>query len=168
MSVKIEVKMTEKYMYDFMLYHTYSHISGILGVVVGIIALGLGVSTMMKGEASAAMPMFLVAVLFLIVNPVTTKKRAKQQVEKSEMFKKPLEYEFNEEGVVVRRDELEAMNKWEEFAKAVSTQRSVILYVTRIRAIIFPKECMGDKYEDVIKMIHTHMPPAKVKIRHVH
>lgn len=168
MSVKIEVKMTEKYMYDFMLYHTYSHLSGILGAVIGVIALGLGISTLLDGEASAAMPMFLVAVLFLIVNPVTTKKRAKQQVEKSEMFQKPLEYEFNEEGVVVRQGDLEAVNKWDEFAKAVSTQKSVILYVTRMRAIIFPKECMGDQYENVIKMIHTHMPPAKVKIRHIH
>lgn len=168
MSVKIEVKMTEKYMYDFMLYHTYSHMSGILGAVVGVIALGLGISTLTKGEASAAMPMFLVAVLFLVITPMSTKKRAKQQVEKSEMFKNPLEYEFSEEGITVRQGELEALNEWSEFSKAVSTQKSVILYISRMRAIIFPKECMGEKYEEVLKMIHTHMPPAKVKIRHIH
>ena len=60
------------------------------------------------------------------------------------------------------------MNKWEEFDKAVSTQKSVILYITRVRAIIFPKECMGEQYEEVLKMIHTHMPASKVKIRHIH
>ena len=37
-----------------------------------------------------------------------------------------------------------------------------------VRALIFPKECMGEQYEEVIKMIHTHMPPSKVKIRHIH
>ena len=39
MSVKFTVKMTENYMYDFMLYHTYTHISGLLGAVIGAVAL---------------------------------------------------------------------------------------------------------------------------------
>lgn len=168
MSVKFNVQMKEKYMYDFMLYHTYTHMSGLLGAIVGVIALGLGISTIAKGDASAAMPAFMIAVLFLVVTPMTTKSRAKTQVEKSEMFQKPLEYEFSEEGVTVRQGELEALNTWDEFQKAVSTQKSVILYVTRVRAIIFPKECMGEHYEEVLKMIHTHMPPKKVKIRHIH
>lgn len=166
MSVKIEVKMLPKYMFDFMVYHQYTHLSGILGVIVGVIALGLGISTLTSGDAQASMPMFLIAVLFLIVTPVTTKNRAKMQVEKSEMFKKAIEYEFTEDGVYVRQDELEALNKWDEFSKAISTQKSIVLYITRVRAIIFPKECMGDKSEEVVKMIRTHMPPSKVKIKH--
>ncbi len=166
MSVKFEVKMTAKYMYDFMLYHQYTHVSGLLGGIIGVIALGLGITTMMDGEASAAMPMFLVAVLFLVVNPMTTKQRAKTQVERA--FKEPLTYEFTEEGVYVSQGETRVLNKWDEFAKAVSTQRSVILYITKLRAIIFPKECMGEQYEAAIKMIHTHMSSSKVKIRHIH
>lgn len=165
MSVKIEVKMLPKYMCDFMFYHQYTHLSGLLGIGVGLIALGLGITTLLDGDAQAAMPMFLVAVLFLVVTPMTTRSRAKMQVEKSDMFKKPLQYEFTEEGVFVRQDELEALNKWDEFTKAVSTKKSVVLYITRVRAIIFPKECLGDKYDDVVKMIQTHMSPAKVKIR---
>ena len=90
------------------------------------------------------------------------------QVEQSEMFKKPLEYEFNETGITVRQDELEAVNEWGEFVKAVSTRESVILYLNRVRALILPKECMGEHYEEVMKMIHTHMPPSKVKNRHIH
>ena len=30
------------------------------------------------------------------------------------------------------------------------------------------KEDIIKKYEEVMKMIHTHMPPSKVKIRHIH
>ena len=165
MSIKIEVKMLPKYMCDFMFYHQYTHLSGLLGIGVGLIALGLGITTLLDGDAQAAMPMFLVAVLFLVVTPMTTRSRAKMQVEKSDMFKKPLQYEFTEEGVFVRQDELEALNKWDEFTKAVSTKKSVVLYITRVRAIIFPKEWLGDKYDDVVKMIQTHMSPAKVKIR---
>lgn len=168
MSVKFTVKMTEKYMYDFFLYNTYTSVSGILGPVVGVFALMIAFNSYVNGGVTSAMPALLIAILFLVINPIQLKSRAKMQVRQSEMFKKPLEYEFNETGVVVRQDDLEAVNEWGEFAKAVSTQKCVILYLNRVRALIFPKECMGEQYEEVMKMIHTHMPPSKVKIRHIH
>ena len=74
---------------------------------------------------------------------------------------------MSEEGVTVRQDDLEVTNKWEDFTKAVSTNRAIILYVTRMRALIFPKESLGDQYEAAVKMISTHMPPKNVKIRHI-
>ena len=43
MSVKFEVKMTDKIMYDFLLYHTYTHMSGLLGAMIGVLALGMGI-----------------------------------------------------------------------------------------------------------------------------
>ena len=168
MSVKFTVNMTEQYMYDFMLYHTYTHMSGLLGAILGVVGLGMGINALMSGETSSAMLGFMIAILFLFVTPKNTKTRAKTQVAQSEMFQKPLEYEFHEEGITVRQGDLEATNEWGEFAKAVSTQKSVIIYVTRVRALIFPKECMGEQYEAAMKMIHTHMPPSKVKIRHIH
>ena len=39
---------------------------------------------------------------------------------------------------------------------------------TKGHALILPKECMGEQYEEVLKMIHTHIPPKLVKIRHIH
>ena len=168
MSVKFTVKMTEKYMYDFFLYNAYTSISGLLGPILGVVALMMAINSYLDAGVTAAMPGLLVAILFLVISPIQLKSRAKMQVQQSEMFKKPLEDEFNETGVVVRQDDLEAVNEWGDFAKAVSTQKSVILYLNRVRALIFPKECMGEQYEEVMKMIHTHMPPSKVKIRHIH
>ena len=103
--------------------------------------------------------------MFLIVNPINLKNRAKAQVKHSEMFQKPLEYEFTEEGIIVRQDGLEATSAWGEFEKAINTNQSIVLYITRMRALIFPKKSMGEEYEAIVKMIHTHMPPAKVKIK---
>lgn len=168
MSVKFTVKMTEKYMYDFFLYNTYTSVSGILGPVVGVAALMVAINSYLNGGTTAAMPGLLIAILFLVISPIQLKSRAKMQVQQSKMFQKPLEYEFNETGITVRQDDMEAVNEWGEFAKAVSTQKCVILYLNRVRALIFPKECMGEQYEEVLKMIHTHMPPSKVKIRHIH
>ena len=165
MSIKVNVDMKEEYMVEFLLHHTYTHYSGIIGLIVGVLATAMGISTITQGEFQASWPMFLIAVLFLIVTPVTTVNRAKQQVQKSEMFKKTIEYEFSEKGVTARQGKTSAENTWEEFMKVIETRKSVILYVTRLRAIIFPKACMGDKYNEVVKIIRTYMPASKVKIR---
>ena len=49
--------------------------------------------------------------------------------------------------------------------KAVSTGKSIIVYTSKTTASIFPKKDLGDKKDAIIKMISTHMPPNKVKIR---
>ena len=54
MSVKFEVKMTDKIMYDFLLYHTYTHMSGLLGAMIGVLALGMGINYMLSGDSMAA------------------------------------------------------------------------------------------------------------------
>ena len=136
MSVKVEVNMKEEYMVDFMLHHTYRTFAGILGVIIGVGAAGLGVLTLLSGDFQAAFPPILIAILFLIVTPRNTINRAKQQVKKSEMFQNTLEYEFTEEGVTVRQGELEALSEWNEFMKVMETKKSIVLYVTRLRAII--------------------------------
>ncbi len=165
MSVKVNVDMKEEYMVEFLLHHTYTHYSGIIGLIVGVLAVAMGISTITQGEFQASWPMFLIAILFLIVTPITTVNRAKQQVQKSEMFKKTIEYEFTEKGVTARQGKTSAENTWDEFMKVIETRKSVILYVSRLRAIIFPKACMGEKYDEVVKIIRTYMPASKVKIR---
>ena len=165
MSVKVNVDMKEEYMVEFLLHHTYTHSSGIIGIIVGVLAVAMGISTLSQGEIQASWPMFLIAVLFLIVTPATTVKRAKQQVRNSEMFKNTIEYEFTEVGVTARQGKTAATNEWGEFIKAIETRKSVILYVSRLRAIIFPKACMGEKRDEVVKMIRAHMSAGLVKIR---
>lgn len=168
MSVKINVKMTEEYMYDFMLYHNYTHMSGLMTALAGVLCLAVFIQNLMDGEMQSSVIWLMCAILFLIISPSSMKAKANSQVRHTEMFQKPLEYEFSETGIMVRQDELEATTKWEDVTKAVSTQKSVILYLGRVRALILPKKCMEEKYEEVLKMIHTHMPPSKVKIRHIH
>ena len=96
MSVKFTVKMTEKYMYDFMLYHTYTHMSGLFGAILGVVGLAMGIKGLTSGDSTSTMLGLIVAAMFLIVTPASTKARAKTQVTGSPMFQKPLEYELND------------------------------------------------------------------------
>ncbi len=168
MSVKFSVQMKEKYMYDFLLYSNYTRLSGLLGAVVGVLSLGIGVTLAAQSDIGTTAIWFFLAFVSLVMTPLNLKSKAKMQVTQTEMFKKPLEYELNEEGVVIRQEEQQATVTWEEMMKAVSTQKCIILYITKIRAIVLPKECTGELYEEVVKTIHTHMPPKNVKIKHIH
>ena len=102
MSVKFKVQMTEKYMYDFMLYHNYTSMSGLLSAVAGVLCL---VVFLKQGDMQSSIVWLVCAILFLVVSPYTMKTRAKAQVRNTEMFQKPLEYELTEEGITVRQDD---------------------------------------------------------------
>lgn len=167
MSVKFDVKMTKKAMYNFMLHTSYTSLSGIAGTIFGLITLVLGVRNLTAGEGSTAMTFFLFAFIFLIGNPINLKIRSNEQVLKSPMFREPITYEMTEEGVKISQGDQSTVNAWSDFQKAVSTGTSIILYVTKVRALIFPREELDEQYPAVVKMISTHMPPDKVKIRHV-
>ena len=108
MSIKIQVKMTEKYMTDFMFYHNYTSASGIMALLAGLLSAAVAIQGFINGNMQNGLVWTLCAILFLVVNPHTLKSRAKAQVQNSEMFKKPLEYEFTDEGITVRQDEMEA------------------------------------------------------------
>ena len=50
MSVKFNVQMTDQYMYDFMLYHNYTHASGLMTAIAGVLCLAVFVQKLMDGE----------------------------------------------------------------------------------------------------------------------
>ncbi len=167
MSVKLDVQMTPKAMYDFLLYHTYSHLSGLIGAIFGVVVLGLGIRAMAQGDYTAGMMFFFFAAVFLVMTPLTLKSKAKAQVKTTPMFQKPICYELTEEGITISQEDQQTEVKWGEFQKAVSTNRTLILYITRVRALVLPKADFGEQYTAAVQMISTHMPPAKVKIRQV-
>ena len=61
MNIKFEVKMTKKAMFDFMLYTSYTSLSGIVGVIFGGVTLVLGIRQCMFGSYSTAATFFLFA-----------------------------------------------------------------------------------------------------------
>ena len=141
--------------------------NGLIGAIFGVVVLGLGIRAMAQGDYTAGMMFFFFAAVFLVMTPLTLKSKAKAQVKTTPMFQKPITYELTEEGITISQEDQQTEVKWEEFQKAVSTNRTLILYITRVRALVFPKEALGEQYTAAVQMISTHMAPAKVKIRQV-
>ncbi len=158
MSVSFEVKMTTGKMYDYMLRHTFTSFSGLVGEILGFVLLA-------GFFVTKQWPYLIAGIIVVLYQPVALFIRSKRQVEKNEVFKNPLCYTVDDNGITVRSGDNTDSLTWDKMYRAVSTTRSVILYTGRINACIFPKEDMGDKKDDVIRLISTHMDPKQVNIR---
>lgn len=156
--VELDVKIEAGDLYDFMLMHSYSKASGILGSALGAVMIIVALSTKqwIFLIGGMALLLYLPWVLFI---------KSRQQVLGNPVFEQPLHYVLDENGVTISQGETEETQSWENMVKAVSTGRSIILYTSRVNATIFPKRQMGDKKAAVIETISTHMPPSRVKIR---
>lgn len=161
MKIEFEVKMTTGKMYDYMLRHTFSSFAGIVGEVLGIVL----ISGFFVVDSEKKWLYLIMGLIVTFYQPVALYVRAKKQVKSNPVFKKPLKYTLDEEGITVTSGEDSDSLAWNKMYRAISTGRSIIIYTTRINACIFPKDDMGDKKNDVIKMISTHMNPKQVNIR---
>ena len=158
MEIEFDVKISANVLYDYMLRHTYSSLSGIMGTLVGALMLVL--------FASNRQPICLIiGVVILLYLPWTLFIKSRQQALGTPAFKKPLHYRLSDEGIEVSQDETVEQMEWDGMVKAVSTINSIIVYTTPTNACIFPKKDLGDSKYKVIEIISTHMPPKKVKIR---
>lgn len=158
MKLEFDVNMTSSALYDYNMHHTYTSSAGIVGTAFGAMLLIIYVSNMQ--------PAFLFAGLVVILySPVALWINSKKQVKLNPMFRNPLHYVMDDEGVTVSQGDQEISVTWEQMFKAQSTNQSLLLYTGKNNAWVFPKKDLGEKRYDVIEMISTHMPPEKVKIK---
>ena len=154
---KIQIKAGD--LYDYMLRHTYHGAQGLLGSCVGALAILL-----FLGNHQV---IYLIAgIVLLVYLPWTLFLKSRQQMLTTPAFKKPLHYVLNEEGISVSQEGVTECQKWEDMHKAVSTSKSIIVYTNPVNACIFPRRELGDRLQQVIAYISTHMDPKKVNIRH--
>ena len=165
MSLKFQVKMTTKVMYNFLIYYTYTQAGAIIGAAFGGVSLGIGIYKWIQGEYSFGLIGFVFALIFLIMPPITLRGKAKKQVADSGLLNTMIDYEINEEGITTTQGDLESRLKWIELSKAVTTNNSIIIYITKIQAFIFPKKDLGKQYGAVINMIVTYMPADRVNLK---
>ena len=156
---EVDVHMDTAALYDYMLRHTYTSPLGLVATFLGFLALLF----FCKGAGGLYLLIGIVMIVYLPWNLFLT---ARKQAITNEAFQKPLHYSFTDEGVYISQDDKTEMQAWQDMVKAVSTQRSIVLYTSKVNACVFPRKDLGDDLPILIEMICTHMPPRKVKIRH--
>ena len=157
--MEFDVKMTTSALYDYNMRHTYSSASGLIGTTVGaLLLIGFSLDT-------RYIVMLVAGLVIILYNPVVMFVRSRKQILLNPAFKKPLHYRLDDDGVTVSNGEEEMTVEWENMYKAYSTNQSIVLATGKMNAWIFPKKDLGTAKDELIRMISTHMPPEKVKIK---
>ncbi len=157
--LEVDVKITDKDLYDYMMAHSYNSASGILGSCVG----GLMV---VVACLNGYWIYLICGIILLLYLPLNLKVKSKRQALNNPSFKEPLHYKLDEEGITISQGDQSQSQKWEDMYKAISTNRSIIVYSSRVNATIFPRKQLGNDVVKVIEMVSAHMSPKKVKIRY--
>lgn len=156
--IELDVKIGAGDLYDYMLWHTYNSPSGLFGSVVGALLVIVSLS-------QRHWPMLAGGLVLLLYLPWMLFIRSRKQALNNRAFREPFHYLMDERGLTISQGGTTDTVLWDDMVKAVSTGRSIFLYISRVNATILPKSQMGDKRADVMEIISTHMPPEKVKIK---
>ena len=145
---KITVRMTDTYLFDFTLYHTYSKLAGFLtNILVAAIAF-MGIIMLVMGKIKPVQIIFylVAAVVFIVYTPLLLKYRSKRQVKRIERYHVPNEMTFNDEGIQVEFADKKETYEWEQIQKVVTTPKTIGFYYETEKELIVPKPDFGDKF----------------------
>ncbi len=149
---KKSVNMTFQALYSYILNTNYRSLAGIIGVLVslmGVAVLVFGWNTMATGQKVL---FILVALSFLVINPLSLAFKAWQQLKLSPSYKQPLDYTFTDEGITVEQGEAKQDIKWEKICRLMMTGKMIAIYTDRYHAFVIPLSELG---EDKGKIITT-------------
>lgn len=164
MEIKLSVKLTAKEMFNFMMKHTYSSISGYIGLILSACALVGFVMTVANPAVKIAYKavLLLTALLFTVIQPYTLYIKSKKQVEQNENINKPMEYKFTDAMIQISQGEEHVEYEWNQVIKVNSSRLCIFLYVSKYRAFIIPRRVFeGEDMEKLHDMIKKNAVSAK-------
>ena len=151
--IKINVDMKIKNMYEFLMRHAYVSILGAASLAFSVLSFAYLCVNFSKLTNGQLIMLVIASLLFTVINPVWIFVTAVKQVKLSPTFKETITYEISESGVKVVQGEEELPVEWEEVQKVVETRNNMIIYLSKVRAFVIPREDLGQNREAVIEMI---------------
>ncbi len=157
--LELEVRMSTGVLYDYLLRHVYTSLSGPLGTCLGLAGIAFYVY-------NGQILYLIMGILLIVYLPLTLWRRAATLMLTNPAFKQPLRYRFVESGFTVTQGGESGSVRWDQCVKAVSTGKSLIIYTGAKNGSIFPRKQIEGGAEVLIAVIARHMDPKRIKIRY--
>ena len=165
MDRKFDVKVSVMDMFNFMMYHNYSSIGGKLSFIFSVAMLILAAVKFGDFSTTEFMVVLVLGLLFTIINPIMIFVKSVKQVVLNPMFKKPLTYELQKDKIIISQGEVSNEILLTDVTKVVETRRSILVFVTRVRAYIWPKGSLKDQYAPVKEQLKQTVKEEAVKLK---
>lgn len=163
--VKFSVQMKTVYMFDFLYWHSYHGVTGIINYALSFAGIAALIAGFGKGNTFITVMLIALAALFTVVNPLSLLYKASRQVKKSTMFAKPLYYKFDTRGFSISQDNNSDSADWNQVVFIRETGKSIILYLGAANALILPKKEIGGQLADLKKLIRAALPQQAKKLK---
>lgn len=161
---KVDVEMTRKDLYDYMMHRTYTNAGVIFPLIFAAMALWQAYTSYGTVPFSHTVFYSAIGLVFLFGIPVNVYFRSGRMMMRSSLLNRP--YYLGEEGIASQDESTggEATTlKWEDIHHIESTKRCVVVFVNHRMSFMLPKTSMGEKYEEIKNYIQEKMPPNKTK-----
>ena len=153
--VSVDIKIGTKDMFYFFMRHNYACFSGIFSLFISIGAALLFIIRFQQYDITAKCLLAIVALLFTVIQPLQLLLKAANQIKRTPMFHEPIHYTFREDGLELSQHDQNGMIPWDQIMKIIDTGTYLIIYITRMRAYIFPKNQMKE-VDKINEMIQTY------------
>lgn len=155
----VDLKVND--LYAFTMRHTYCSISGIFGLLISFGSL-LSCAIMFPSLSNATrFALLFVGLLFTVIQPLMLYAKCKKQIKMNKSINAPLQYILSGDGICICQKEESAEVRWEDIRKVVYTKRGIYLYMSPVRAFIFPAEQCGEDYEAIRAMVSEQIKRHK-------
>lgn len=162
--VKFETHITQRDLMNFKLYHNYHSVSGVAGLLFGIIAVIICVVSIGQVNISYTLMMGFFGVFFTIYTPIGMKLKVKQQMKTVAAFKETVSYTVTEEKIVVQQGNIIEEMLWDDIFKIKCTGKNLIIYITNIRANIIPLRDIGNELAPFLSIADKKLKPFQIKV----
>lgn len=165
MPIEFDIKITDKDMYRFNMYHAYTGFQGIFATVIGIAVLVVAALTFGKVEITYSILYLAFGIIFLVYVPVSLKMRSKRQLLVSPVLRETIHYSVDETGFHVSVGEETAELPWNMIYKIVSTKSNVLVYSSRVNAYVIPRVQLGVHYDAVSELAAGKLEACRLRMK---
>lgn len=159
-----QICVTKKDLMDFKLYHNYHSVSGIAAVLFGLIALFICIYTINQVNISYTLMMGFFGLFFTVWTPIGMLLNVNKQMKKVSTFQEPVIYTATEDKITLQQGDIKEEMLWDDVFKIKCTGKSLILYITSVRANVIPLESLGDQAEVFFEIASKKLKPFQIKV----
>ena len=162
--IEFDITLTQKDMYRFNLYQTYTGFQGWLSVLAGILFVAAGV-IYGKTEPLHCVLYIVFGIVLLVYLPAGLYLRSKKRFMTTDSLKKPLHYQIAEEGITVSQEGENAALPWEQIYKMTVNKSQVLIYSGRVNAFVIPRAQLGEHWGPLAELATKKLPKYRLKMK---
>ncbi len=150
------INMTKEALTSFMFTSYYSRIGGIFSVLFGLFGVGMAVREIFfreRMDTTGLAAYVIIAIVCLVVNPITLLSRAGKQLKTSPSYQQPIEYALLPEGLSVSQGEEHLDMPWDLIYRIRMTGKMVAIYTSKVNAFVWPLSELGKDKASILARV---------------